>query len=58
MIHDKCTLYRSDVMIMYQLNAAGAMTSVYTLQIRCHDHVQAECSRSDDISVQIAVQMA
>ena len=51
-------IYRSDVMITYKLNAAGAMISVYTLQIRCHDHIQTERSRSDDISVHFTDQMA
>ena len=51
-------------MITYFLGATAAMISAYRLQFRWHDHVPpydhvpAESSSHDDISVQFAVQIA
>ena len=44
-------------MITYKLRVAAPMTSAYRLRFRWHDHIHPECGNSNDISVQIAVQM-
>ena len=45
-------------MITYFLRAAAAVTSAYRVNFRWDDHIPTESSSTNDLSVQIELQMA
>ena len=45
------------ITIIYKLRGAAAIMSAYRLQFRWHDHILPESSSTNDVNIQIVVQM-